>query len=139
MNNNVRIAGIITVAALLGVVLIFRRDMAEVWGPLIAILVGLLTVPQATQALRARMATKEGNKLTWDEIHAGVMGLGDGLALRKPEAPTYSLSGYEEADYRHIILREAWYYKIPFAIGRLLWVPIILAVTIAILNAASSI
>ena len=63
-------------------------------------------------------------KLTWDEWHMIASGWGDGVALNRGEKiPTIqeTTEDYDETDFYSILAREAWYYKVGVALGRLTW------------------
>lgn len=137
MDKEVKIVGIIGVITALIVVVIFRRDMPEVWGPLLTILAILLGAPVAARMIQARRAAGKsivpGLLLTWAEWHCIVMGLGDGLAFNKSDMPS-GLYDYPLDDYRSILIKEAWYYKISMGVGRLLWIPAIYFTVVAIIG-----
>lgn len=133
MNKEVKITGIIAIIAALIVVVLFRPDLSEVWSPLLVILGVIFGVPIARQAITKRLKLADPGlpfDLTWDEIHAMIMGFGDGLALNRPERILDEQ--YVKEDYRDIIRREAWYYKAAMGVGRLIWIPILLAVALKI-------
>ena len=75
----------------------------------------------------------EGLKLTWDEVHMIISGLGDGFALRKgEEIPKLSdvKEKHDPCDFYAILAKEAWYYKISVGLGRLTWALIIASLLI---------
>ena len=75
-------------------------------------------------------------KLTWDEWHMIVSGLGDGAGLNKAEPiPTIQETEekFKETDFYAILAREAWYYKFGLGLGRLTWVIIAAIVLIKVL------
>ena len=76
-------------------------------------------------------------KLTWPEVHMVVSGWGDGAALNKGERiPTIqeTTDDYKETDFYAILAREAWYYKVGLALGRLTWAWIIGSVLVRLLG-----
>ena len=76
-------------------------------------------------------------KVTWPEWHMIVSGWGDGAALNKGERiPTIqeTADDYKETDFYAILAREAWYYKVGLALGRLMWAWIIGSVLVRLLG-----
>ncbi|MGQ9545907.1 MAG: hypothetical protein ACUVTR_01910 [Dehalococcoidia bacterium] len=135
MSNGIRLAGICCVTVALCVAILVTPDKPEIWGPLIAILAALLGVPLAVSVIQKKRGII--TNFTWCEWHAMVSGWGDGVALNKsekipnvkeiPENP-------RDDDFYAIIAREAWYYKVGVALGRLTWALIIICLLIRLLR-----
>ena len=125
LSKEIRLAGICLSFVGFVVAFILARDMPQAWGPFIFIFAGLLGVPLAVRAVQKKRGIEPQFGLdTWEEWHALASGWGDGAGLSKaekipnvkdlPEKP-------REDDFYAIIAREAWYYKVGVAIGRLTW------------------
>lgn len=76
-------------------------------------------------------------KVTWPEWHMIISGWGDGAALNKGQripSIQQTADDYKETDFYAILAREAWYYKVGLASGRLTWALIIVILLVRLLG-----
>ena len=125
LSNGIRLAGICCSIVGFAVAFILAPDMPQAWGPFIAIFAGLLGVPLAVRAVQKKLGIEPQFGLdTWNEWHAMASGWGDGAALNKAEKIPDVKDLPEKTtddDFHAIIAREAWWYKVGVALGRLTW------------------